>query len=52
MNIITGGGGGGGGKDWGEQPLGLRTKPLMLDLGTRLECRQRGLVRTGKTLWN
>ena len=34
-----------------EQRRGLRTKALMRDLGTRHECRQRGLVRTGKTLW-
>ena len=35
----------------GEQRRGLRTKALMRDLGTRLECRQRVFVRTGKTLW-
>ena len=43
--------GGGGGEGRGEQRRGLRSKALMRDLGTRLECRQRGLVRTGKTLW-
>ena len=35
----------------GEQRRGLHTKALMRDLGTRLECRQRAFVRTGKTLW-
>ena len=34
----------------GEQRRGLRTKALIRDLGTRLECRQRVFVRTGKTL--
>ena len=34
-----------------EQRRGLRTKALMWDLGTRLECRHRVFVRTGKTLW-
>ena len=31
-----------------EQRRGLRTKALMRDLETRLECRQRVFVRTGK----
>ena len=35
----------------GEQRRGLRTKALMRDLGTRLECGQRVFVRTGKPLW-
>ena len=34
-----------------EQHRGLRTKALMRDLGTRLECRHRVFVRTGKVLW-
>ena len=34
----------------GEQRRGLRTKPLMRDLGTRLNCQQK-VFRTGKTLW-
>ena len=34
-----------------EQRCGLRMKALMRDLGTRLECRHRVFVRTGKTLW-
>ena len=34
-----------------EERRGLRTKALMRDLGTRLECRHRVFVRTGKTLW-
>ena len=42
--------GGGGGEGRGKQRRGLRTKALMRDLGTRLECRQRVFVRTGKTL--
>ena len=52
-SIQIGGGGGGeeGGKGRGEQRRGLRTKVLMRDLGTRLECRHRVFVRTGKTLW-
>ena len=33
-----------------EQRRGLRTKALMRDLRTRLECRHRVFVRTGKTL--
>ena len=36
--------GGGGGEGRVEQRRGLRMKALMLDLGTRLECRQRVLV--------
>ena len=32
----------------GEQRRGLRTKALIRDLGTRLECRQRVFVRSGK----
>ena len=39
-------GGGGGGEGRGEQRRGLRTKALMRDLGTRLECRQKVFVRT------
>ena len=35
----------------GEQRRGLRTKASMRDLGTRLACRHRVFVRTGKTLW-
>ena len=35
----------------GKQHRGLRTKALMRDLGTRLECRHRVFVRTEKTLW-
>ena len=35
----------------GEQRRRLRMKALMRDLETRLECRQRVFVRTGKTLW-
>ena len=46
--IVSGGGGGGEGR--GEQRRGLRTKALMRDLGTRLACRHRVFVRTGKTL--
>ena len=34
----------------GEQRRRLHTKALMRDLGTRLECRHRGFIRTGKTL--
>ena len=34
-----------------EQRRSLHTKALMRDLGTRLECRQRVFVRTGKTFW-
>ena len=45
------GGGGGGGSRGEQRRRGLRTKALMRDLGTRLECRQRVFVRTGKTLW-
>ena len=48
--MIIGGGGGGGGQGRGEQRLGLRTKALMRDLGTRHECRRRVFVKTGKTL--
>ena len=40
-----------GGEGRGEQRCGLCRKALMWDLGTRLECRHRGFVRTGKTLW-
>ena len=39
-----------GAKGRGEQRRRLRTKALMRDLGTRLECRQRAFVKTGKTL--
>ena len=41
----------GGAKGRGEQRRGLRTKVLMRDLGTRLECRHGVFVGTGKTLW-
>ena len=41
---------GGGGEGRGEQGRGLRTKSLTRDLGTRLQCRQRDLVRTGKNI--
>ena len=40
-----------GGPKAGVSMTRLRTKTLMRDLGTRLECRQRVFVRTGKTLW-
>ena len=33
-----------------EQRRVLRTKALMRDLGTKLECRQRVFVRTGKNI--
>ena len=39
------------GQSRGKQHRGLRTKALMWDLGTRLECRHRVFARTGKTLW-
>ena len=41
----------GGAEGRGEQRRGLRTKVLMRDLGTRLECRHGVFVGTGKTLW-
>ena len=50
IKVTPGGGGGGGGEGRREQRGGLRMKAKMRDLGTRLECRQRVFVRTGKTL--
>ena len=35
----------------GEQGRDLRTKALLRDLGTKLECQHRVFVRSGKTLW-
>ena len=47
MVITTKGAGG-----QGEQRRGLRTKALMRDLGTRLECRHRVFASTGKHCGN
>ena len=38
------------GRSRGKQHRGLRTKGLMQDLGTKLECRRRVFVRNEKTL--